>query len=100
MKKNLILPVIMAVFITILSCGSKSSFEGDVRKMGEYRCKLQQLMAKDATDEKAKKELLDLKNEMDAYREKMKEKYKDKKDDKVMNDKAEKIMDEVMAKCK
>lgn len=90
----------MTLFICISSCGSKSSFESDVRKMADYRCKEQQLMAKDPSDEKAQKELADLKKELDAYREKMAEKYKGKEKDEEMNKKANQIMDEVMSKCK
>lgn len=100
MKKNLFSLVAIALLIGLSSCGSKSSFESDVRKMADYRCKEQQLMAKDPSDEKAQKELADLKKELDAYREKMAEKYKGKEKDREMNMKADKIMEEVMAKCK
>lgn len=100
MRKKLIAPVALAIAVMLSSCGGKSSFEADVRKMANYRCKAQQLMAKEATDEKAKKELDDLRKEMEAYTEKMEEKYKDKKDDKEMEERADKIMQEVMSKCK
>ncbi len=100
MRKNFFSLAILAVIIVLSSCSSKSSFDSDVRKMAEYRCKVQQLEAKDPSDQKAQKELEDVKKEMDAYREKMSKKYEDKKDDKAMNEKAGKIMDEVMAKCK
>ena len=68
--------------------------------MADYRCKAQQLKAKDPADDKAKKELEDLTKEMDRYRDNMAKKYEAQKDDKSMNQKAEKIMDEEMAKCK
>lgn len=100
MRNKLIVASVLVISVVLSSCGGKSSFESDVRKMADYRCKAQQLMAKEATDEKAKKELDDLRKEMDAYREKMQEKYKDKKDDKEMEAKADKIMEEVMSKCK
>lgn len=100
MKKKLFLIAAIALFICITSCGSKSSFESDVRKMADYRCKEQQLMAKDPSDEKAQKELADLKKELDAYRQKMTEKYKGKEQDEEMNKQAKKIMEEVMSKCK
>lgn len=100
MKKNFFSLAVLALIFVLSSCSSKSSFESDVRKMADYRCKMQQLKAKDPSDEKVKKELEVLEKEMDTYGEKMEKKYKDKKDDKEMNDKAEKIMDEVMAKCK
>lgn len=68
--------------------------------MADYRCKESKLEAKGPTDEKAKKELEDLKKEMDTYREKMAKKYEDKKGDKEMDAKADAIMKEVMDKCK
>lgn len=68
--------------------------------MADFNCKAQKLMAKDPTDEKAKKDLADLRKEIDAYGEKMSEKYKDKKDDKEMEAKAQSIMMEVMKNCK
>lgn len=68
--------------------------------MADFNCKAQKLMAKDPTDEKAKKDLADLRKEIDAYGEKMSEKYKDKKDDKEMETKAQSIMMEVMKNCK
>lgn len=100
MRKNFFSLAVLAVIIVLSSCSSKSSFDGDVRKMANYRCEKQKLEAKDQSDEKVKKELEDLEKEIDAYGEKMKKKYEDKKDDKAMNEKADKIMDEVMAKCK
>ena len=100
MKKNFFSLAFLAVVIVLSSCSSKSSFESDVRKMANYRCKMQQLRAKDPSDEKAKKEMEDLEKEMNAYGDKMEAKYKDKKDDKAMNEQADKIMEEVMAKCK
>ncbi len=99
MKKNLF-PFAAIVFIlSMSSCGSKSSFESDVKKMANYRCKEQQLMAKDQTDPKVKREMEDLQKEMDAYRQKMSEKYKGKETDE-MEKKADQIMEEVMSKCK
>lgn len=68
--------------------------------MADYRCKMQTLMAKDPTDEKAKKELEDLKKETEAYREEVTKKYESIKGDTAMNNKANKIMDEVMSRCK
>ncbi len=100
MRKNFFSLAVLAVIIVLSSCSSKSSFDGDVTKMANYRCEKQKLEAKDQSDEKVKKELEDLEKEMDAYGEKMKKKYEDKKDDKDMNEKAGKIMAEVMAKCK
>jgi len=100
MKKNFFSLAVVAGIIVLSSCSSKSSFENDVRKMGNYRCEKQKLEAKDQSDEKVKKELENLGKEMDAYREKMSKKYEDKKDDKAMNEKADKIMEEIMVKCK
>ena len=100
MKKKLFLVAAMALFFCITSCGSKSSFESDVRKMANSRCKEQQLMAKDQSDAKIKSEMDDLQKEMAAFRQKMSEKYKGKEKDEEMNKKADQIMDEVMAKCK
>jgi hypothetical protein len=100
MKKNLFLMAAITFFISISSCGSKSSFDSDVRKMANYRCKEQQLMAKDQSDAKIKSEMEDLQKEMAAYRQKMAEKYKGKEKDEEMNKKADQIMEEVMAKCK
>jgi hypothetical protein len=100
MRKNFFSLTVLTVIIVLSSCSSKSSFEGDVRKMADYRCKVQQLEAKDPSDQKAQKELADVKKEMDDYKDKMKDKYKGKEHDEAMNTQADKIMDEVMAKCK
>ncbi|HMK25788.1 MAG TPA: hypothetical protein VK483_07130 [Chitinophagaceae bacterium] len=100
MRKNFFSLTVLAVTVVLSSCSSKSSFDSDVRKMADYRCKVQQLEAKDPSDQKVQKELEDVRKEMNDYREKMAKKYEEKKDDKAMNEKADKIMDEVMAKCK
>jgi len=100
MKKNFLSIAILAVVISLSSCGSSSSFESDVRKMANYACKAQQLAAKDQSDEKVKKEMEGLKKEMNAFGDKMEEKYKKDKGNKAMEEKADKIMEEVMAKCK
>lgn len=100
MRKNFFSLAVLAGIIVVSSCSSKSSFEGDVKKMANYRCEKQKLEAKDQSDEKVKKELENLEKEMEAYREKMAKKYEDKKDDKDMNEKADKIMNEIMEKCK
>jgi Skp family chaperone for outer membrane proteins len=100
MKKYFLSIAMLAVVAGISSCGSKSSFESDVKKMGNYQCDMQKLMAKDPSDEKAKKDLEDLRKEIEDYRAKMEKKYADKKDDKDMNEKADKIMDEIREKCK
>jgi len=100
MKKNLFSLAAIALVIGMSSCSSSSSFEKDVTKMAEYRCKIQKLTAKDQSDEAVKKEMEALTKEMDEYRDKMATKYKGKENDKEMNDKADKIMDDVMAKCK
>lgn len=100
MKKNFLSIAIVAVVVSISSCGGGSSFEGDVKKFANMRCKAQQLAAKDQSDEKVKKEMEELQKEMEAYGEKMRDKYKDKEDDKAMEEKADKIMKDVMDKCK
>ena len=100
MKKNFLSIVLAAIVICLSSCNSSSPFEKDVKKMGDFRCKMQKLMAKDPTDEKAKKELEELIKEMDAYGETMRVKYEAKKDDKEMEAKATAIMKEAMEKCK
>jgi hypothetical protein len=100
MKKNFFSMAVLAGVIALSSCSSKSSFEGDVRKMANYRCEMQQLEAKDQSDEKVKKELDELKKKIETYGDKMKEKYKKDKGNKAMEEKADKIMDEVMANCK
>ena len=58
MKKNFFIISVLAIVICLSSCTASSSFEGDVRKMANYRCKKQLLQAKDPADEKIKKELL------------------------------------------
>ncbi|MCX6315829.1 MAG: hypothetical protein NTW29_00950 [Bacteroidetes bacterium] len=100
MKKTILPAAIIALSLAFTSCGGGGSFESDVRKMADYRCKMQKLEAKDPTDEKAKKELEDLTKEMEEYGDKMRKKYESKKDDKDMEAKADKIMKEVMDKCK
>ncbi|HEV7782724.1 MAG TPA: hypothetical protein VGO58_15725 [Chitinophagaceae bacterium] len=100
MKKYFLSMAILAVVAGVSSCGSKSSFESDVKKMANYRCDMQKLMAKDPSDEKVKKDLEGLRKEMEDYGEKMSKKYESKKGDKEMDEKADKIMDEVMEKCK
>ncbi len=102
MRKLFLSMAVLAIVLGTSSCNSSSSssFESDVRKMASYSCKMQKLMAKDPSDEKAKKELEELEKEMKDYGEKMEEKYKDKKDDKKMEEEANKIMKEEMAKCK
>ena len=98
MKKNFLSIAIIAIVVSLSSCGSKSSFESDVRKKADYMCKIQKLST--ATDEKSVKELADVKKEMDEFDGKMEAKYKGKKKDDAENTKAEKIMTEVMEKCK
>ncbi|NOT52150.1 MAG: hypothetical protein HOP10_12830 [Chitinophagaceae bacterium] len=101
MRKNLFSFFALALVISLASCGGKGGgFEGDVRKMANYRCELQKLMAMDQADEKTQKKVADLQKEMGEFADKMGKKYEDKKDDKAMEEKAEKIMDEVMEKCK
>jgi hypothetical protein len=100
MKKNFLSMAILAVVVSMSSCGSSSSFESDVRKMANFACKAKQLAAKDRSDEKVKKEMEELQREMEDYGKKMEEKYKKDKDNKAMEEKANKIMEEVMANCK
>lgn len=100
MRKNVLSIALLAIVINFASCGSKSSFESDVTKMGNYRCDIQKLMAKDQSDEKVKKQVEDLKKEMEAYADKMAKKYADKKSDKAMDEKADKIMKDIMDNCK
>lgn len=101
MKRTLLSAAAIALLLAITSCGGGgSSLDKDVRKMAEFRCQIQKLMAKDPTDEKAKKELEEVTKEMEAFGEKMSKKYESKKDDKDMEAKAEAIMKEVMDKCK
>jgi predicted transcriptional regulator len=100
MKKNFFSLAIVAMVIVLTSCSSKSSFESDVKKMANYQCEREKLRAKDQTDEKVKKEMEELKKEMNSFGDKMEQKYEKDKDNKVMEEKAEKIMKEVMEKCK
>lgn len=100
MKRTFLPAAVIALSLIMTSCGGGSSFEGDVRKMADYRCKLQKLEAKDPSDEKAKKEVEELSKEMMEYAQKMEKKYEAKKDDKAMEEKANAIMKEVMDKCK
>lgn len=101
MKKNFLSLIALAFVISFSSCkSSSSSFDSDVRKMANYRCELQQLMAKDPSDEKAKKEIEELKVKMKTYADEMGKKYEKMKDDKDMDAKADVIMKEVMDKCK
>ena len=60
MKKNFLSIAIVAVVVSMSSCGGGSSFEGDVKKFANMRCKAQQLAAKDQSDEKVKKEMEEL----------------------------------------
>lgn len=98
MKKNFFSIAILAVVVSISSCGSSSSFEGDVRKKADFMCKVQKLST--ATDEKAVKELAGVKKEMDEFDAKMEKKYKGQEQDSTKNATAKKIMTEVMEKCK
>ena len=91
---------ILAVVVSMSSCGGGSSFEGDVKKFGNMRCKAQQLAAKDQSDEKVKKELEDLQKEMETFGDEMSKKYEKDKDNKEMEAKADKIMKDIMDKCK
>jgi predicted small secreted protein len=100
MKKNFLSIAILAIVISLSSCGSSSGFEKDVRKKAEYMCSIQKLTANASTDEKVAKELEVIQKEMDEFDSKMEEKYKDKKNDEAMSATAQKIMMEVMAKCK
>jgi len=100
MKKNFLSIAILAVVVSMSSCGSSSSFESDVRKMANFGCKAKQLAAKDQSDEKVKKEMEELQKESEEFAKKMEEKYKKDKDNKAMEEKANKIMEEVMANCK
>jgi len=100
MKKNFISLIVLAFVVSFSSCKSSSSFDSDVKKMADYRCQMQQLMAKDPSDEKAKKELEDLSVKMEAYADEMSKKYEKMKDDKEMEAKADAILKEVMDKCK
>ena len=100
MKKKFFSIALLAIVLSVSSCNSSSSFDSDVRKMADYRCKMQKLMATGTSDEKVQKELEVLQKEMETFADKMEEKYKDKKDDKAMEAKAEAIMKEVMDKCK
>ena len=100
MKKNFLSLIVLAFVISFSSCKSSSSFDSDVRKMADYRCQMKQLMAKDPSDEKARKELQELSVKMEAYGDEMSKKYEKMKDDKDMEAKADAIMKEVMDKCK
>ena len=100
MKKNFLSLIFLVIIWSLLSCKSSSSFENDVKKMADFNCRAQKLMAKDPADEKARKDLAALQKEMDAYGAIMLEKYKDKKDDKEMEAKAQSIMTEVIKNCK
>lgn len=100
MKKTFLLIATFAVILGVSSCKSSGSFESDVKKYANMKCKRQQLEAKDQSDEKVKKEMDDLNKEIDEYTNTMDKKYADKKGDKAMEEKANKIMDDVMAKCK
>ena len=100
MKKFFLSTTALAVVLSLTSCGSSSSFESDVRKKADYMCKIQKMTASVTTDEKASKELEEIKKEMDEFDEKMEKKYKDKKNDEAMSATAKKIMMEVMDKCK
>jgi organic hydroperoxide reductase OsmC/OhrA len=101
MKRNFLSIAILAVVISLSSCGSSSSsFENDVRKMADYQCKMTKLSVTAATDEKAKKELEELSKEVTKFAKEMEKKYESKKDDKEMEAKAEAIMKEAMEKCK
>lgn len=100
MKKHSLSIAIIAIAVATASCGSSSSFDSDVRKAANFRCKIQLLEAKDPTDEKAKKELEAVQQEMKDFGQKMEKKYESKKDDKELEAKAEAIMKEIMDKCK
>jgi hypothetical protein len=99
MKRTFLPAAVIALSLIMTSCGGGSSFESDVRKMADYRCKIQKLEAKGPSDEKAKKEAEDIGKEMMEFAQKMEKKYESKKDDKDMEAKATAIMKEVMEKC-
>lgn len=100
MKRTVLPAAMIALTLAFTACGKGGSgFESDVRKMADYRCKMEKLQAKAGTDESAQKEMTKLMEEMKEFTDKMEKKYADKKNDKEMNEKADKIMDEVMAKC-
>ena len=75
MKRIFIAASLFALLSGMGSCKSSSSFENDVTKMGNYQCRVQKLLAKDQNDEKVKKEMAELKTEMDDYAMKMMTKY-------------------------
>ena len=100
MKKFFAFLASLFILSGFYSCKSGSSFEKDVRKRADYMCKVQLLTAKAATDEKAAKDLENVKKEMDAFDEEMEKKYKDEKPDAKKTEKAQAIMSDVMAKCK
>jgi hypothetical protein len=100
MKKNFLFIAGLVMILGASSCKSSNSFESDVRKFADMRCKKQQLQAKDQSDESVKKDLEKIEKEMDEYGDKMAKKYEKDKGNKEMDEKADKIMDEVMAKCK
>jgi hypothetical protein len=98
MRKNLFSFLALAFVISLTSCGGGGGgFEGDVRKMANYRCDLQKLMAQESPDTK---KIEDLQKKMGEFADKMSKKYEKDKDNEAMEEKAEKIMDEVMEKCK
>jgi peptidoglycan hydrolase CwlO-like protein len=98
MRKKMIQLVIIGFAVALTSCDG--GFEGDVRKSAKYRCQEQKLEEKAETDEKAAKQLEDLREEIEALDEKMEKKYDKMEDDEKMKEKAIKIMMEEMAKCK
>ena len=99
MKKYFLSMTILAIVVSMSSCGgSSSSFDNDMTNYANVNCKFQLLSSKDQSDENVKKELGVLRQELFDLGNKMAEKYN--KGTIEWNAKGKKIMEDIMDKCK
>jgi len=98
MKKKLLIPAVLMLFVLGSCGGSGGGLESDIRKSVKMDCEIDKLEEMD--DEASKKKLEQLEKEKEAFEEKMIKRYKDKLMDKDFQDKAEKLEEEAKKECK
>ena len=97
MKSIVHVVVSIIMLVAVISCGSSTSFEDDVKKMANYQCEIKKLLAKDQSDKEVQKQETALQKEMEEFAVRMGKKYADKK---VDTEKEAKIMKDILDKCK
>lgn len=97
MKSIVHVVVSITMLVAVISCGSSTSFEDDVKKMANYQCEIKKLLAKDQSDKEVQKQETALQKEMEEFAVRMGKKYADKK---VDTEKEAKIMKDILDKCK